>query len=154
VSSDLVGRYQEVIIGHGRHPYNLRKLEDATRTAQGVNPLCGNELTVYLELTDGRINDVAFQGSRGAISQTSVSLMTTVLTGNGDEEALALIGDVHAVLTEGSDGEVDLAASAHSPRSPECRSSPCGSSASRLHGTHFGALSTATAPRGPGSSRA
>ena len=154
MSSDLVGMYQEVIIGHGRHPHNFCKLEDATRTAQGVNPLCGNELTVYLELTDGRINDIAIEGSRGAISQTSVSLMTTVLTDQGEEEVLALIGDVHAVLTEGSDGEVDLAASAHLPRSPLCRSSPCGSSASRSHGTHFGAPSTAMAPRGPGSSRA
>ncbi len=154
MSSDLVGMYQEVIIGHGRSPHNFRKLEDATRTAQGVNPLCGNALTVYLELSDGRINDVAFQGSRGAISQTSVSLLTTVRTGKSGEAALALFGDVHGVLTEGSDGEVDLAASAHSPRSPLCRSSPCGSSASRSHGTHFGAPSTAMAPRGPGSSRA
>jgi nitrogen fixation NifU-like protein len=140
VNSDLVGMYQEVIIGHGRSPHNFRKLEDATRTAQGVNPLCGNALTVYLELTDGRINDVAFHGSRGAISQTSVSLMTTALTDKGEEEALALFGDFHAVLTEGSDGEVDLARlgslAALSPMS-EC--------------THFGAPSTATAPRGPGS---
>ena len=84
MSSDLAGMYQEVIIDHGRHPYNLRKLEDATRTAQGVNPLCANELTVYLELSDGRINDIAFQGSGGAISQTSASL-TTVFTGKGEE---------------------------------------------------------------------
>lgn len=109
MSSDLVGMYQQVIIDHGRSPHNFRKPEDATRTAQGVNPLCGNTLTICLELTDGRINDVAFLGSRGAISQTSVSLMTTVLTGKGEEEALALFEDVHAVLTEGSDGDVDLA---------------------------------------------
>ena len=80
-----------------------------TYSARSQPSLCGNELTVCLELTDGRINDVAFQGSRGAISPTSVSLMTTVLTGKGEEEALALFMDVHAVLTEGSDGEVDLA---------------------------------------------
>jgi nitrogen fixation NifU-like protein len=101
--------YQEVIIGHGRHPHNFCKLEDATRTAQGVNPLCGNELTLYLELTDGRINDIAIQGSRGAISQASASLVTSVLTGKIEEEALALFEDVHAVLTEGSDGDVELA---------------------------------------------
>jgi nitrogen fixation protein NifU and related proteins len=110
VSSDLAGMYQEVIIDHGRHPYNLRKLEDATRTAQGVNPLCANELTVYLELTDGRINDIGFQGSGGAISQTCASLLSTVLAGKGEEEPLALFMDVHAVLTEGSDTQVDLGA--------------------------------------------
>ena len=110
MSSDLAGMYQEVIIDHGRHPYNLRKLEDATRTAQGVNPLCANELTVYLELSDGRINDIAFQGSGGAISQASTSLLSTVFTGKGEEEPLALFMDVHAVLTEGSDGQVDLGA--------------------------------------------
>ena len=54
------------------------------------------QLTVHLELTDGRINDIAFQGSGGAISQTSASLMTTVLTGKSEEEALALFEDVHA----------------------------------------------------------
>jgi nitrogen fixation NifU-like protein len=102
--------YQEVIIVHGRHPYNLRKLENATRTAQGVNPPCANQLTGHLELTDGRINDIAFQGSGGAISQTCASLLSTVFTGKGEEEALALFGDVHAVLIEGSDGQVGLGA--------------------------------------------
>ena len=110
MSSDLAGMYQEVIIDHGRHPYNLRKLEDATRTAQGVNPLCANELTVYLELSDGRINDIAFQGSGGAISQAFTSLLSTVFTGKDEEEPLALFMDVHAVLTEGSDAQVDLGA--------------------------------------------
>jgi nitrogen fixation NifU-like protein len=147
VSSDLVGMYQEVIIDHGRSPHNFRKPEDATRTAQGVNPLCGNALTVCLELTDGRINDVAFQGSRGAISQTSVSLMTTVLTGKGEEEALALFEDVHADPTAMSTWR----ASAHSPRSPLWRSSRCRSSAPRSHGTHFGVPSTAMAPPEAGS---
>jgi nitrogen fixation NifU-like protein len=112
--------HQEAPIGHGRHPYNFCKPEDGARTAQGVNPLCGNELTVYLELSDGRINDIAFQDSGGAISQTSVSLVTTVFTGKGEEEALALFGNVRAVLTEGSDGEVDLArlGSLAAPRGP------------------------------------
>src|SRR5664280_1377774 len=66
VTSDLAGRYQEVIIGHGRHPHNFRKLEDPTRTARGVNPLCGNQLTVHPELTDGRITDIALRGSGGS----------------------------------------------------------------------------------------
>jgi nitrogen fixation NifU-like protein len=109
MSNDLGDMHQDVIIDHGRHPYNLRKLEDATRTAQGVNPLCANQLTGHLELTDGRINGIGFQGSGGAISQTCASLLPTVRTGKSGEEALALFGDVRAVLTEESDGEVDLA---------------------------------------------
>jgi nitrogen fixation NifU-like protein len=104
VSSDLADRYQEVIIDHGRHPHNFRRLENATRTAEGVNPLCGDEITDYLVLTDGCITDIAFQGSGCAISQASASLMTKALTGKSEEEALALFRDVHSLLTEGSDG--------------------------------------------------
>lgn len=145
--------YQEVIIGHGRHPHNFRKLEDPARTARGVNPLCGNESTVHPELTDGRITDVALQGSRGAIPQASASLMTTVLTDKSEEEVLALFGEVHAMLTGGSDGEVDLARIGSLVALSCMSESPSGSSAPRSHGTHFEASSTVTVPRGPRSSR-
>ena len=150
MSSDLAGMYQEVIIVHGRHPYNLRKLENATRTAQGVNPLCANALTGHLELTDGRINGIAFQGSGGAISQTCASLLSTVRTGKSGEAALALFGDVHGVLTEESDGEVDLARLGSLPPISEF---PMWVKCATLAGTHFGAPSTTTMARGPGSSR-
>jgi nitrogen fixation NifU-like protein len=101
--------YQEVIIDHDRHPHKFRRLENMTRTAEGVTPLCGDELTVYLVLTDGCITDTAFQGSGCASSQASASLMTKALTGKSEEEALALFADVHSLLTERSDGDVDLA---------------------------------------------
>jgi len=142
--------HQEVIIDHGRHPYNLRKLEDATRTAKGVNPLCANALTGHLELTDGHINGIAFQGSGGAISQTCASLLSTVRTGKSGEAALALFGDVHGVLTEESDGEVDLARLGSLPPISEF---PMWVKCATLAGTHFGAPSTTTMARGPGSSR-
>jgi nitrogen fixation NifU-like protein len=144
--------YQEVIIGHGRHPLNFRKLEDATRTAQGVNPLCANALTGHLELTDGRINGIAFQGSGGAISQTCASLLSTVRTGKTGEAALALFGDVHGVLTEESDGEVDLARLGSLAALPPISEFPMWVKCATLAGTHFGAPST-TMARGPGSSR-
>lgn|GEM_PF-2244348 len=153
MTSDLAGMNQEVIIGHGRHPHNLRKLEHETRTARGVNPLCGNQFTVHPELTDGRITDIALQGSGGAIPQTSASLMTTVLTDKSEEEVLALFGEVHAMLTGGSDGEVDLARIGSLVALSRMSESPSGSSAPRSHGTHFEAPSTVTVPRGPGSSR-
>lgn len=106
MSSDLQGLYQEVVVDHGRHPRNFRELEGATRTAEGVNPLCGDELTLYVELVDGRIEDIAFQGVGCAISQASASLMTTALKGKNEDEALALFGRVHAMLTERPNGEV------------------------------------------------
>jgi nitrogen fixation NifU-like protein len=103
--SDLADLYQEVIIDHSRHPRNFRELEDATRTTQGVNPLCGDQLTLYVKLADGRIADIAFQGTGCAISQASASLMTAALKGKREHEALALFGRVHAMLTEGPNSE-------------------------------------------------
>jgi nitrogen fixation NifU-like protein len=103
--SDLANLYQEVIIDHGRRPRNFRELEDATRTVEGVNPLCGDQLTLYVKLADGRIEDIAFQGTGCAISQASASLMTAALKGKTQGEALALFGRVHAMLTEGPNVE-------------------------------------------------
>ncbi len=103
--SDLGDLYQEVIIDHSRRPRNFRELEGATRTVEGVNPLCGDQLTLYVMLADGRIADVAFQGTGCAISQASASLMTAALKGKTQDEALALFGRVHAMLTEGPNGE-------------------------------------------------
>lgn len=106
MSNDQADMHQGVIIDHGRRPHNFRKLENATRIAEGANPLCGNQLTVHLELTDGRINDIASTVLEGP-SRRPASLMSTVLTGKS--EAFALFGDVHAMLTVESDGDVDLA---------------------------------------------
>ena len=103
--SDLANLYQEVIIDHGRRPRNFRELENATRTVEGVNPLCGDRLTLYVKLADGRIEDIAFQGTGCAISQASASLMTAALKGKTQGEALALFGRVHTMLTEGPNGE-------------------------------------------------
>ena len=106
MSSELQGLYQDVVVDHGRHPRNFRELDDATRTAEGVNRLCGDQLTLYVKLADGQIEDIAFQGVGCAISQASASLMTTALKGKNQQEALALFGRVHAMLTEGPNGEV------------------------------------------------
>jgi nitrogen fixation NifU-like protein len=101
VSSELRDLYQEVVIDHSRHPRNFRKLEDPTSTAEGFNPLCGDQLTLYVNLADGVIEDIAFQGEGCAISKASASLMTAALKGKNQEEALALFGRVHALLAEG-----------------------------------------------------
>ena len=104
--SDLADLYQEVIIDHGRQPRNFGELEGATGTAEGFNPLCGDQLTLYVKLADGRIADIAFQGAGCAISQASASLMTTALKGKSQDEALDLFERVHAMLTEGPNANV------------------------------------------------
>jgi nitrogen fixation NifU-like protein len=92
-----------VVIDHSKHPRNFHAIEGATRTAEGVNPLCGDQLTLYVQLADGLIADIAFQGAGCAIAQASASLMTTALKGKTQQEALALIGRVHTMLTVGPD---------------------------------------------------
>lgn len=74
MSEDQADMHQGVIIGHGRHPHNFPTLENATRIADWANPLCGNQLTVHLELTDGRINDIASRVLEG-LSRRPASLI-------------------------------------------------------------------------------
>ena len=100
MSNDLSELYQDVIIDHSRHPQNFRRLADATRTVEGMNPLCGDQITLYVKLLDDRIDDIAFEGVGCAISVASASLMTTALKGKRSEDALALFGFVHVMLTE------------------------------------------------------
>ena len=106
MNSELRDLYQEVVIDHSKRPRNFRKLEDATATAEGFNPLCGDHLRVYVKLAGGVIEDIAFQGDGCAISKASASLMTAALKGKNEAEALALFGHVHTLLTVGPKGEV------------------------------------------------
>ena len=98
---DLRELYQDIILDHGRHPRNFRKIEQATHFAHGHNPLCGDRVTVYLSLGGDRIADVAFQGRGCAISTAAASLMTEVLKGKTVEEARALFAQFHARVTGG-----------------------------------------------------
>ena len=84
---DLNELYQELILDHNRHPHNVGRLDDATATAEGYNPLCGDRLTVYLKVRDGRIEDVRFEGEGCAISVASASMMTDAVKGKTVEEA-------------------------------------------------------------------
>ena len=98
---DLRELYQDIILDHGRHPRNFRKIEEPTHFADGYNPLCGDRVTVYLSLEGERIADVAFQGRGCAISTAAASLMTEVLKGKTVEEARALFAQFHARVTGG-----------------------------------------------------
>jgi nitrogen fixation NifU-like protein len=91
--------YQQVILDHNKAPRNFRKLETANHVAEGHNPLCGDEVTVYLQMNDDVIEDIAFQGQGCAISKASASMMTSDLKGKTAAEAEALFENVHAMLT-------------------------------------------------------
>jgi nitrogen fixation protein NifU and related proteins len=103
--SELRELYQQVILDHNRKPRNFRKLDGANRTAEGYNPLCGDQITLYLKVEDGVIEDAAFQGSGCAISRAAASMMTSSVIGKPGGEAEALFHRLHAVLTgENGDG--------------------------------------------------
>jgi nitrogen fixation protein NifU and related proteins len=104
--SDLQDLYQEVILDHNRRPHNFRAIENG-RHAEGYNPLCGDRVTVYLDVHDGRIADVSFQGSGCAISKASASLMTDAVKGKTLEEADDLFERFHRMITRGPDEPVD-----------------------------------------------
>jgi nitrogen fixation NifU-like protein len=103
--SELRELYQEVIIDHAKHPRNFRKPAGANRVAEGVNPLCGDQVTLYLEVADGAIRDIAFQGSGCAISTASASMMTEALKSKSVAEASRIAERFHELLT----GPPDLA---------------------------------------------
>jgi nitrogen fixation NifU-like protein len=103
--SDLREFYQEVILDHNRHPRNFGAPATANRRAEGNNPLCGDRVTIYLDVEDGRLQDVAFEGAGCAISTASASLMTEALKGLSVEEARSLFHGFHDLVTRGSQGE-------------------------------------------------
>jgi nitrogen fixation NifU-like protein len=100
MSSELRDLYQQVILDHNRKPRNFRRLADASRGAEGYNPLCGDRVTVEIALEGDVIRDVAFQGSGCAISRASASLMTADLKGKTAAEAEETFTRFRAMLTE------------------------------------------------------
>lgn len=108
--SELSELYQQVILDHNKKPRNFRKLEDATQTAEGYNPLCGDQLTVYLRAAGGVVEEVSFEGSGCAISKASASMMTQIVKGKTREEAEKLFDEFHRMVT----GELDEEATPNS----------------------------------------
>lgn len=91
--------YQEVILDHYQHPRNFGELPEANRTAQGYNPLCGDRVTLYLDVEDDIVKDIHFEGAGCAISTAAASVMTETVKGKTVAEAEALFEGVHALLT-------------------------------------------------------
>jgi nitrogen fixation protein NifU and related proteins len=105
--SGLNELYQEVILDHNKRPRNFRTIEPSSHRADGHNPLCGDRLSLYVQVTDDTIEDVAFQGSGCAISKASASLMTDAVKGQTIEAANALFARFHAMVTTPPDQPVE-----------------------------------------------
>ena len=105
--SELSDLYQEVILDHNRRPRNFHALEDASHTADGHNPLCGDRLRVYLKVEDGIVSDVSFEGGGCAISKASASMMTDAVKGRTTAEVDALFQRFHRMVTTPPDCPVE-----------------------------------------------
>lgn len=90
--------YQEVILDHNKSPRNFKKIENATQTIEGFNPLCGDHYTIHFEIRDGKIIDIGFEGSGCAISKASASLMTIAVKGQSIETAKSLFQKMHEIF--------------------------------------------------------
>jgi nitrogen fixation NifU-like protein len=101
--SELSELYQQVILDHNKKPRNFHKLESANRHADGYNPLCGDQLRVYLRVEADQVQEVSFEGSGCAISKASASMMTQAVKGKTKAEAKALFSEFHRMAM----GELD-----------------------------------------------
>lgn len=106
---DLRELYQEVILDHGKNPRNHRFPEPYNREGRGYNPLCGDKITLRLQLDGDTITDIGFIGQGCAISQASCSTMTEALKGKTLAEAEMMFGKFHKMVTveEGSEADLD-----------------------------------------------
>jgi nitrogen fixation NifU-like protein len=96
--SELSDLYQQVILDHNKKPRNFRKLENANYSAEGYNPLCGDQLHVYLEMEDEIVKEISFEGSGCAISKAAASMMTQSLKGKSKQEAETLFHEFHGMV--------------------------------------------------------
>jgi len=99
--SELTDLYQEVVLDHGKRPRNFGPLPAETHHAEGLNPLCGDHLTVHARLDAGLVAEIKFEGSGCAISKASASVMTGVVKGRSPVEVDALFERFHKLVTEG-----------------------------------------------------
>src|SRR5262245_30206814 len=106
--ADLDDLYQEVIFDHHRSPRNFRVPEHVNHQMEGFNPLCGDRLTLYVDVEGDRIHEIGFQGSGCAISRASASLMTESVKGKTRDEVDELFERVHRMLTGDAPSEDEL----------------------------------------------
>jgi len=105
MSAELEELYQSIILDHNRRPQNFRAMADSTAHADGVNPMCGDQLTVWLKMNGDVVEDVSFQGQGCAISKASASLMTQIVKGKTREQAEQVFESFHGLVTGHGGGE-------------------------------------------------
>lgn len=105
---DLTDLYQQVILDHSKSPRNFREMKEANAQAQGHNPLCGDNVTLYFHMDGDVVKDVSFQGSGCAISKASASILTEHLKGRSKSEIRELFDRVHDMITTGHSDEEEL----------------------------------------------
>jgi len=105
-NEDMRDLYRELILDHAKSPRHFGRMPDATHSAEGINPLCGDKLSLYLSVgPDGRIDDATFEGSGCAISVASASLLTETVIGRTTTEALRYFSTLVARLTGAAAGQ-------------------------------------------------
>jgi len=105
---DLEDLYQEVVMDHNRRPRNFKKLEDAQRTAEGFNPLCGDQISLYVNVDDdGVIEDIGFEGAGCAISKATASMMTEAIKGKNVDKAEEIFEAFRHMLTRKPEEDYD-----------------------------------------------
>ena len=105
--SELSELYQQVILDHNKKPRNFHVLEGANRVSEGFNPLCGDQLTVYMLMDEGVVKDLSFVGTGCAISKAAASMMTQAVKGKTREEAQVLFGEFHRMVIGELDEELE-----------------------------------------------
>ena len=98
---DLKELYQEIILDHGKNPRNLRKTENFNKDAKGFNPLCGDNVHIYLKLNENKkVEDISFEGHGCAISMASASIMTDLVKGKEEAEVKEIVNDFLDMIKE------------------------------------------------------
>ena len=98
---DLKDLYQEIILDHGKNPRNLGKFDNYNKDAKGNNPLCGDNVHVYLRLNENKkVEDIAFEGHGCAISMASASIMTDMVRGKEEKEVKEIVTDFLGMIKE------------------------------------------------------
>ena len=98
---DIKELYQEIILDHGKNPRNLGKFDNYNKDAKGNNPLCGDNVHVYLKLNENKkVEDIAFEGHGCAISMASASIMTDMIRGKEEKEVKEIVTDFLGMIKE------------------------------------------------------
>ena len=106
---DLKDLYQEIILDHGKNPRNLGKFDNYNKDAKGNNPLCGDNVHIYLRLNENKkVEDIAFEGHGCAISMASASIMTDMVRGKEEKEVKEIVTDFLGMIKEKDSLETNI----------------------------------------------